>query len=98
MLSTTSTYHKDTATRYYAYKCSKPAHHTKEHCKARDLPADALENLIYDIMKSLVADPALLDSVSKQMDGNNNGAVTKLQAELTLTEPILKVENKEEVK
>ncbi len=71
LLSSSSTFKKEQNRRYYYYKCSKAAHHTKEHCPAKDLPAAELEELVLSVAKGLVIDESFLDAVIRQMEGNS---------------------------
>ena len=68
--------------RSYYYKCSKAAHHTKEHCSARDLPADELESLVLSVVRSLVDNEPFLDSVIKQIEGNSTADAKQMDDDI----------------
>ncbi len=83
LLSTSSTYKKEQGKRYYFYKCSKAAHQTKEHCPARDIPAEALEGCVMDAMQFLVNDGEFLKSITKQISGNSGKDLHQLNKDIT---------------
>ncbi len=82
LLTTTSTFKKEQQKRYYFYKCSKAAHHTKDHCSAREIPADALEKCVLDTLQFLVNDKEFLLSTTKQITGNSHKGVVKLKSDI----------------
>lgn len=82
LLTTSSTFKKEQQKRYYFYKCSKAAHHTKNHCSARDIPAEALEKCVLDIMQFLVNDKEFLHSTAKQIAGNSGEGVARLKSDI----------------
>ncbi len=83
LLSTSSTFKKVQQKRYYFYKCSKAAHHTKDHCPSRDIPAEALENCVLDTMQFLVNNKEFLDSIARQISGNGGDSLSQLNTEIT---------------
>jgi site-specific DNA recombinase len=83
LLSTSSTFKKEQQKRYYFYKCSKAAHQTKEHCPARDIPADALESTVMDALQFLVNDDEFLNSITKQISGNAGDDINQLNTDIT---------------
>ncbi|MBA4313094.1 MAG: hypothetical protein C0417_10745 [Chlorobiaceae bacterium] len=82
LLSTSSTLKMKTNKRYYFYKCSKAAHHTKTHCPSRDIPADELESIILKIMSQIINNDEFLDALVNQIQGNSGSDRTNIEDEI----------------
>ena len=64
------------------YKCSKKIHATAEHCQAKDLPADVLENCIKDLIISMISDDEFFEAIYNQARFNNQEEVDRLDKDL----------------
>lgn len=57
-------------------------HATLGHCPAKDLPADALENCIRDLMISFVSDDEFLEATYNQIKFNIQEKINKFDKDL----------------
>ena len=64
------------------YKCSKKIHGGASSCPSKDLPADVLENCIYDLMGSILSEDELFDAIYNQIKFNNKEKIEELDKDL----------------
>ena len=69
---------------YSYYKCSKQAHQTKDQCKAKQLPAEMLENFAINTIVQLVENNSFFEAAFKQIQFNKGDELKKFEEELTL--------------
>jgi site-specific DNA recombinase len=64
------------------YKCSKKIHGGASSCPSKDLPADVLENCIYDLMGSILTEDEFFEAIYNQIKFNNQGKIEELDKDL----------------
>jgi uncharacterized protein YydD (DUF2326 family) len=68
--------------KHYYYRCSKKIHWGAEQCPSKDLPADVLENCIYDLMGSILSEDEFFDAIYNQIKFNNKEKIEELDKDL----------------
>lgn len=60
----------------------KKIHDTALSCPSKDLPADILENCIYDLMVSILTEEEFFDAIYNQIKFNNQEVIEELDKDL----------------
>ena len=60
----------------------KKIHATAEHCQAKDLPVDVLENCIKNLVISMISDDEFFEAIYNQARFNNQEEVDRLDKDL----------------
>ena len=68
--------------KHYYYKCSKKIHGGAAQCPSKDLPADVLENCIYNLMESILSEGEFFDAIYNQIKFNNQEVIENLDKDL----------------
>lgn len=69
-------------TKYYYYKCSKQVHQTKDHCQAKQLPYEMLENFAIQTIVQLIEEKEFFSVAFKQIQFNKGEELARYEKEL----------------
>ncbi len=69
--------------RHHYYKCSKKIHGGAAQCSSKDLPAEVLENCIYDLMSFIISEDEFFDAIYNQVKFNTQEEVAEYDKELS---------------
>ncbi len=67
---------------YYYYKCTKKIKGGAAQCPSKDLPAEVLENCIYDLIGTMLTEDEFFEAIYDQLKFNNQDEVEKLDKDL----------------
>lgn len=68
--------------KHHYYKCSKKIRKSASSCPSKDLPAEVLENCIYDLMVSILTEEEFFEAIYNQIKFNNQEEIKKIDKDL----------------